>query len=592
MGNLSNKKESAGKHLTRSHASNFPHDVQCATSGLRFVCLPSNSGSLTRPYIGMQSTVAKEPRAPISTAAQRNKIACTMLGLGRKQFAGGSQVLQRKFWDLPRPSLNGLRLPDKPLCLFSTSSRRQHELPFPARTPFCACMRPGDSLLLVAATSGTHGIKRSPGNLSVLSWYFMNLHDGCCECQAGPGTFWPAGLVKGHYPRNDWSRMCHLQARRILSFANLSTVIVTNADNLQEIACFDVSPAQVHIDHFQSLFWSDDGSIVVVWAICSPTSASPTCSLHLFDVSREDFLGQFSLPTQCDGGDDYMSISWSPRQDLLAVDVSVHAKAAAEGKSETFNFHDTLLINVVTGVNTWTSSIMGSPDMQSCNFYSRLLSCSPDGRLAVLITYQCECDCFLVMDTRRLQYLWSRSHAHRPQLVDVTWTCDESVTTLRMPQYGHQLHIHQQQESFMVTEHCAVSVRSAEAFPWPRIMDGYVLEHQSAAPLPPSFPQVMARLMLKYNFHWFTEGLHISRSTKNVKLELMSADSGQVLGSWTMQSLLKQAHSPMEMAWWRMSFWCDDLMLESMEWSPDASHLLLHFDSFLLVLAFDAHLSG
>ena len=203
---------------------------------------------------------------------------------------------------------------------------------------------------------------------------------------------------------------CHHHARRILSFANPSTVIVTNADNLEQIARFDISPAKMETDQHDSVFWSGDGSMVGVWANCSldlPARGS-ACSIHVYDASKGDCLGHFRIPAGITIGYK-MSILWSSIKDLLAVNLSTY-DAAKSGPERLQASCDMLLFNVVTGSNAWVSSTTstGVSRMQygdSHYGHQVLLSCSPDGRIVVVECHQygSGISFVLVLDTKRLQ---------------------------------------------------------------------------------------------------------------------------------------------------------------------------------------------
>ena len=166
----------------------------------------------------------------------------------------------------------------------STDSGCQHELPFPADTSYCACLRTDMSLLPVAPDSSMHGMELSQRALRRLKCYILNLHSGVCERRASMSSFWPAWSLQDDYHPS----MCHPQARRILSFASPSTVIVTHADNLKEVTRFDVSPANVHFDQFGSVVWSDDGFMVVVRATrdLDLPAKEVTCSIQVYDAAR------------------------------------------------------------------------------------------------------------------------------------------------------------------------------------------------------------------------------------------------------------------------------------------------------------------
>lgn len=510
----------------------------------------------------------------------------------------GPQVLLRTYWSdwNEEPSVGGLHLP--PSAIYSTGSGCQHELPFPADTPYCACLRTDMSLLLVAPDSSMHGMQCSQGGPCRLNCYIMNLHSGVCERQAGMSSFWPAWSLQDDYQPS----MCHSQARRILSFANPSTVIVTNADNLKEVTRFDVSPAKVQFDQFGAVVWSDDGSMVVVRATRNLTllAKEVTCSIHVYDAARGECLGCVLLPAQCPRSDYYLSIYWSPEKDLLAAGVT--SKAASAGDNEAEPFYDMLLFNVITGANAWASSTLGRPCMRQCGQCHHLRSCSPDGQLALVGAdeYHKASGFVMVVDTRQLQHIWSHMYS---QVDDDsqdwkyecgTWTVDGSVTILSMPHYGHQLRIRQQGESFIVVEQSMPSLEQPHEPGIPgrytdRLTDdAYIYEGKwyfpcySPAPLPQSLPQVSARFAYPFG------KTGIDQTSPRSKLELICADSGRLLGSWTMKTLLKQAQFKKKTSWWLMPFQHDDLSIGSADWSPDASHLLLRFSSFLLVVAFDA----
>lgn len=172
---------------------------------------------------------------------------------------GGPQVLQRQTPGYTRRQEGQYQ----PLTIYSTASRCQHELPFASSTPHVAFPRADKSLLLVALTASTY--KLSGCNTLELSWYMMDLGTGICKPQALATSYWPAW-----WP-HDGGRceFYHSHAQRILSFANASTFILTDADDLKKVLRFDISPFQVNFSWSESVRWSDDGSMVVVRAICS-----------------------------------------------------------------------------------------------------------------------------------------------------------------------------------------------------------------------------------------------------------------------------------------------------------------------------------
>ena len=158
-----------------------------------------------------------------------------------------------------------------------------------------------------------------------------------------------------------------------------------------------------------------------------------------------------------------------------------------------------------------------------------------------------------------------------------TWTVDGSVTILSMPHYGHQLRIRQQGESFIVAEHSMPSLEQPHEHGIPgRCMDDegkWYFPGYSPAPLPQSLPQVSARFAYPFG------KTGIDQTSSRSRLELICADSGRLLGSWTIKTLLKQARFKKKTSRWLMPFQHDDLSIGSADWSPDSSHLLLRFSN-------------
>ena len=158
---------------------------------------------------------------------------------------------------------------------------------------------------------------------------------------------------------------------------------------------------------------------------------------------------------------------------------------------------------------------------------------------------------------------------------------------------GHQLRICQQGESFMFAEHTTTSpaAEGPTSEPQPDLhghleKHGYLDRCSSLAPLPPTLPQVSARLASIFG----RDVVNFTCSAADADLELICEDTGRVLGRWTMGTLLKQTGSKRGASWWRNVSCRDYFLSNSMEWSPDASHLLVRCPKFLLVLAFDTHL--
>lgn len=504
---------------------------------------------------------------------------------------GGPQVLQRN-----ECSLSCQERQSEPPTIYSTVSRCQHKLPFTASTPYVAFLRADKSLLLVALIASSHDLFGQ--DTLRLQWYIMDLMTGLCELQVSAATYWPAWLPITSYDAS----MCHSRARRILSFATPSTIIVTDADDLQKIACFDVSPSQMQLGwQTSSWSWSADGSKLVVSATCSfnvPINVL-TCSIHVFDVASRACLVYSRLPAPHDSHYHRMTTSWSPSNDLLAVDILANAKDAPGG--EVGFFYDVLLVNVVTKRHAWTST-MGVPQMQRRNYFCpwAWLECSPDGRLAVIGVQEIcnETGFVLVVDAQRLEHVWSHDqacwHSWQNEHGACSWTTDGLDTILNMPGRKHQLCIHQQGDAFILTNiHCdvgpdiqpeAISVR-----PEHKKLAGYCEWTESPAPLPPSWSQLSACFAFEWSTHWRTQQRGILPS--HAKLDLVVKSTGQVVGSWTMASLLKKAGLKNRASWWRMPSDPEDFLVASMTWSPDASHLLVKCQKFFLVLAFDTHLS-
>ena len=165
----------------------------------------------------------------------------------------------------------------------------------------------------------------------------------------------------------------------------------------------------------------------------------------------------------------------------------------------------------------------------NCTTHHALLSCSPDGRTAVIGDHARlgNIGPVFLVDTRRMTPFWSSNDIHwqHDPHDGGTWTVDGALMTLNMPGYGYHLCIHKQGESFTVTKLCDPSLHMGKDQSSQGRNEGYF--SQSPAPLPPSWTQMSAC----FSFKWGRQGLLLP---ENARIDLVAIATGQVLGSWTM----------------------------------------------------------